>query len=407
MTTSEARGKIVVAATGGVAALKTPAVVRRLAEAGYAVRVAATDAAYHFITKLSLAIAAGGEVFDSVSWFRPDGEARHIAWARWADLLLVAPASADALASAATGRADDVVSALTLSGVPQVMWAPAMNTAMWRHPTVVRNVALLRADGHRFVGPDEGRLAAKDEGVGIGRMSEPPAIVAAVDEWWAARATHDLENRRVVVSAGPTREYLDPVRYLSNPSSGKMGFAVAAAAAARGAEVTLVSGPTELDPPSEVTVIRVTSADEMLAALEGPFNASDLLVMTAAVADWRPQTTATEKRPKLGEQLTLELVRTPDILTSLVENRGQQVMVGFAMETDQGVERAAAKARRKGLAFICLNYPTEEGSAFGGDDNQVTLVLPDGRSEAWPPMAKRVVADRLLDRALPFLKSGS
>ena len=392
---------MVVAATGGVAALKTPSLLRRLAEAGYDVRAAATDAAYHFVTELSLAVAAGGEVFDRAHWFVPDGEARHIAWARWADVLLVAPASADALASAAAGRGDDVVSALVLAGVPRVVWVPAMNSAMWRHPAVERNVATLRSYDHAFVGPASGALAARGEGSGIGRMVEPEAIVEALG---ALMPRRDLVGRRVLVSAGPTREYLDPVRYLSNPSSGKMGYAVAAAAAARGAEVTLVSGPSSLEPPSGVRVLQVASAEQMLAALEGPFETCDLLVMTAAVADWRPSQVATEKAPKLGETKTLELVRTPDIVRQLSRRKGDRVMVGFAMETDKGVERAADKARRKGLDFICLNYPTREGSAFGGDDNEVTLVRPDGAAEPLRRMSKRALADLLLDRARPLLR---
>lgn len=392
--------RVIVAATGGVAALKTPSLIRRLSEAGYEVRACATDDAYHFVTELSLAVAAGGEVFDRAHWFVPDGRARHIEWARWADLLLVAPASADALASAAGGRSDDPVSALVLAGVPRVVWAPAMNSAMWIHPAVAGNVARLREFGHRVIGPAMGTLAARGEGEGIGRMVEPEDLVSALADVDAPR---DLVGRRVLVSAGPTREYLDPVRFLSNPSSGKMGYAVAAAAQARGAEVTLVSGPTSLEPPAGVTLLRVDSADQMLAALEGPFETSDLLVMTAAVADWRARQTASEKVPKLGESTSLELVRTPDILSILSEHKGERVMIGFAMETDRGIERAADKARRKRLDLICLNYPTREGSAFGGDDNEVTLVAPDGSSQPLPRMSKRALAHLLLDRALPLL----
>jgi phosphopantothenoylcysteine decarboxylase/phosphopantothenate--cysteine ligase len=391
----------VVAATGGVAALKTPSLLRRLSEAGYAVRACATDDAYRFVTELSLAVAAGGPVFDRASWFAADGDARHISWARWADALLVAPATADALASAAGGRGDDVVSALVLAGVPRVVWAPAMNSAMWRNPAVVANVATLRDYGHALIGPDEGPLAARGEGAGVGRMTEPEAIVEALGSLLAPR--RDLVGRRVLVSAGPTREYLDPVRFLSNPSSGKMGYAVAAAAADRGADVTLVSGPSVLPTPAGVELVRVESAEQMLKALEGPFGASDLVVMTAAVADWRPRQVATEKVPKLGEATTIDLVRTPDIVSTLSAGRGAQVMIGFAMETDQGVERAADKARRKGLDLICLNYPTRAGTSFGGDDNEVTLVRPDGAAEPLPRMSKRALAERILDEALPLL----
>lgn len=380
-----------------MAAIKTPSLLRRLREAGHEVRAVATDDALQFVTKLSLAVAAGGEVFDRAAWFAPDGRARHLELARWADALLVAPATADALASAATGRADDVVSALVLGGVRRVFWVPAMNTAMWTHPLVQANVRTLQALGHRFLGPDEGPLAAQGEGSGVGRMLEPEAVVAALG------FPGDLAGRRVLVSAGPTREYLDPVRFLSNPSSGRMGYAVAEAARDRGAEVVLVSGPTALPAPAGVHFEAVETAEEMLGALLKHFAWSELLVMSAAVADWRAAHPKGEKEAKSGERQTLELVRTPDILETLAARRRNQVLVGFAMETHAGVARAADKARRKGLAFICLNYPTREGTAFGGSENEVTLVTQAGDAEPLPRMPKRELADRILDRAKPLL----
>lgn len=398
---SEAAGRIVVAATGGVAAIKTPLVIRRLQEAGFEVRAAATDDAYRFVTPLALATAAGGEVLDREAWFRPDGAVRHLEWARWADVLLVAPASADALATAASGGAGDPVAALVLSGPSRVVWAPAMNEAMWRHPAVRRNVARLREDGQFVLEPGTGRLGGLAEGAGAGRMPEPEALVEAVQ---AALAPRDYQGISVVVSAGPTRERLDPVRYLSNPSSGRMGWAIATAARDRGAEVTLVSGPSDLPDPHGVAVTRVESAEEMLAALEAPFARCQLLVMAAAVSDWRPERAAAERVPKQGEWQVLELVRTPDVLERLGARRGRQVMVGFAMETDAGVERAADKARRKGLAFVGLNYPAREESGFGGEHGRVTWVTPEGRAEELPRLAKREVAERLLDRARPLLE---
>ncbi len=388
---------LVVAASGGVAALKTPSLLRRLREAGHEVRVAATDNAYHFVTPLSLAVAAGGPVFDRAAWFSPDGAARHIDLARWADALVVAPATADALASAATGRADDVVSALVLAGVVKVVWVPAMNSAMWEHPAVVRNVETLRGFGHSFIGPAVGPLAAKGEGAGVGRMLEPEEVVEALESLFKPQ---DLSNERVLVSAGPTREYLDPVRFISNPSSGKMGYAVAAAARDRGARVILVSGPTALPTPAGVTFERVEGAAEMLDALSKYVDAATVLVMTAAVADWRAGEPAREKQAKMGERQTLELVRTPDILETLASRKGSSIFVGFAMETHRGVERAADKAKRKNLDFIVLNYPTREGTAFGGDSNEVTLVRPDGDAEPLPLMSKRALAEVILDRVL-------
>ena len=395
---------MLVAVTGGVAAIKAPALLRRLADAGLAVRVTATDDAYRFVTPLSLAVAAGGEPLDRETWFRADGEARHIAWARWADALVVAPATADALSAAATGRADDVVSALLLAFEGRALFAPAMNSTMWGHPAVARNVERLLLDGHRFVGPAEGALAARGEGEGVGRMVEPEEIVEAV---LTAFRPADLLGRTVLVSAGPTREHLDPVRFLSNPSSGKMGFAVAAAARDRGAEVILVSGPTTVVPPSGVDVRWVESADEMLQVLETAWPGADLLVMAAAVADWRPEERAAQKVPKEGERQQLPLVRTPDIVARLAADKGGRVVVGFAMETDAGVERAKEKARRKGLDFICLNYPTRDGTGFGGDRNEITVVGRDGTTEVLGPAPKRVLADDILDRALPLLADAS
>ncbi|HKI57538.1 MAG TPA: bifunctional phosphopantothenoylcysteine decarboxylase/phosphopantothenate--cysteine ligase CoaBC [Trueperaceae bacterium] len=404
--------RLVVAAAGGVAALKTPSLIRRLRRSGCEVRAAATADAYAFVTRLSLAVAAGGEVFDRESWFAADGGIRHLDWAGWADGLVVAPATADVLASAAQGRVDNVVSALIAGGTARVLWAPAMNPAMWTHPPVQRNVAALRELGHGFVGPVEGPLAGADEGEGPGRMADVDAIASAA---FGLRYGNDLAGARVLVSAGPTHEYLDPVRFLGNPSSGKTGYAVAAAAQARGAEVTLVSGPTTLPDPPGVRVERVVDANGMAAALDAHFDACEVLVMSAAVADWRPRDRSERKEAKSDGQRDLALVRTPDILALLAERRSRQVMVGFAMETHQGVERAAAKARAKGLAFILLNYPSPEGRGaaaagggvgFGLDASEVTLVTPDGSSEPWPRLSKRDLADALLDRVRPLLAGG-
>jgi phosphopantothenoylcysteine decarboxylase/phosphopantothenate--cysteine ligase len=392
--------KVIVAATGGAAAVKTPFVLRRLREAGFDVRAAATDDAYRFVTSLTLALAAGGPVLDRRAWFEATGRSLHLEWAEWADLMLVAPASADSLASAANGLAHDVVSALVLAGVPRVAWAPAMNGEMWAHPAVQRNVERLLADGHAILGPGQGAMATVGEREGPGRMLEPEELVSSLGGLFAPR---DLAGRHLLVSAGPTREYLDPVRFLSNPSSGRMGYAVAAAARSRGATVTLVSGPSSLPDPLGVEVERVTTAEEMLIALRGAFPSCDALVMAAAVADWRAERPAPRKEPKEGASRSVELVRTPDILETLASLRASQVMVGFAMETDEGVERAAEKARRKGLDLICLNYPTREGSGFGGEQNEVTLVTPDGAAEPLPRMAKSSVAHVILDRIAGIL----
>jgi phosphopantothenoylcysteine decarboxylase/phosphopantothenate--cysteine ligase len=276
-----------------------------------------------------------------------------------------------------------------------------MNGEMWANPAVQRNVERLRADGHLILGPVAGAMATVGEAEGTGRMLEPEELVASLASLFAPR---DLAGRHILVSAGPTREYLDPVRFLSNPSSGRMGYAVAAAARTRGARVTLVTGPTDLPDPPAVELVPVTSAEEMLVALRAAFDACDALVMTAAVADWRAERPLSRKEPKTGSSQRLELVRTADILESLAGQRTDQVMVGFAMETDAGVERAADKARRKGLDFICLNYPTRDGSGFGGDQNEVTIVAPDGSAERLPLMPKTDLAHLILDRVAAILE---
>ena len=387
--------KVLVAATGGVAAIKTPSVIRRLREAGMDVRAAATQGAYRFVTGLSLAVAAGHEIFDQETWFAPNGKLRHLELATWADVLVVAPATADAIASAATGRAEDVVSALALSGISRTLWLPAMNTAMWKHPAVRRNVATLEADGHVLFGPVDGHLAGKHEGIGLGRMVEPETVPSLVEGLYRER---DLEGRRILISAGPTREHVDPVRYFSNPSTGKMGYALAEAANDRGAEVTLVSGPSIMEEPLGVQKIQVCSADQMLEALTNHFAKTDMLIMTAAVADWRPVSASTEKVAKHGDRLTLDFVRNPDILLKLRDSRNQQVMIGFAMETSEGLSKAAEKARAKGLNFICLNYLSGDDIPFGSDFNKITVVKPNGDYEEFPKLSKREVADAILDR---------
>jgi phosphopantothenoylcysteine decarboxylase/phosphopantothenate--cysteine ligase len=391
---------VVVGVSGGAAAVKAPFVLRRLRDAGFEVRAAATDDAYRFVTPLALSLAAGGEVLDRQRWFDPHGRALHLEWAEWADLLLVAPATADALGSAAHGHAGDVVSALALASVGRVAWAPAMNGEMWAHPAVQRNVELLLSYEHAILGPAVGQMAAVGESEGPGRMLEPEELVEEVRILFGPR---DLDGRQVLVSAGPTREYLDPVRFLSNPSSGRMGYAVAAAARQRGARVTLISGPTSLTAPAGVELRRVTTAAEMLAEVESEFAACDALIMTAAVADWRAARVAEEKASKRGDSLTVELVRTPDILERLAGVRERQVVVGFAMETQEGVARAADKARRKRLDFICLNYPTRHGSAFGGDQNEVTIVTADGTAEPLPRMSKRELAHLILGRVVRLM----
>lgn len=393
--------RVLVAVTGGVAAIKAPHLLRLLRGQGHEVRVLATPRALEFITPLSLAVAAGGEVATEEAWFRPDGRALHIELARWADVVLVAPATADAMAKAALGLADDLLSATLLAGAKRVAWAPAMNEAMWLSPQTQRHAQGLKELGHAIFGPAYGPLAAVGEGEGWGRMLEPEELLERLQAFLTPK---DLKGLKLLVSAGPTREYLDPVRYLSNPSSGRMGYAVAEAARDRGAEVVLVSGPTALPAPWGVEVVQVESALEMREAILGRYSWAQAVVMAAAVADYRPAEVSREKEPKALEEKVLRLVPNPDILKELGENKGPRVLVGFAMETGEGLARAKEKLLRKNLDLIVLNWVNREGVGFGSLENEVVLLLRDGRVLELPRMKKRQVADRILDLVKEFWK---
>lgn len=391
---------------GSMAAVKAPSVLRRLRERGAEVRVIATRAALAFVTELSLSTAADGPVGTDAHWFEARPDALHLTHARVGAAVVVG-ASAELLAGAAHGHAGDLALATLLSVRGPVLWVPAMNELMWTHPAVQANAETLRGWGHGFLGPEVGAFGTRGEGRGVGRMSEPDDIADATMALLKGDASpapvRDLAGVRVVVSAGPTREYLDPVRFISNPSSGKMGFAVAEAARDRGADVTLVTGPVTLADPAGVRVVRIESALELRDAVVDAARDAGIVVMTAAVADYRAATQSGEKQAKVAGDVTIHLTPNPDILAELGREKGDRVLVGFAMETHAGVERAAGKAARKNADFILLNYPTREGTAFGGDDNQVTLVRADGSHEDWPRVSKREVAERLLTEAARLL----
>ncbi|ALJ90291.1 bifunctional phosphopantothenoylcysteine decarboxylase/phosphopantothenate--cysteine ligase CoaBC [Thermus aquaticus] len=393
--------RVLVAVTGGVAAIKAPHLLRLLRARGHEVRVLATPRALEFITPLSLAVAAGGEVATEEAWFRPDGRALHIDLARWAEVVLVAPATAEAMAKAALGLADDLLSATLLAGARRVAWAPAMNEAMWLAPQTQGHAERLKALGHAVFGPGYGPLAAVGEGEGWGRMLEPEELLERLEAFLAPK---DLLGLRLLVSAGPTREYLDPVRFISNPSSGRMGYAVAEAARDRGAEVVLVSGPTCLKAPWGVEVVRVESALEMRQAILERYPWAKAVVMAAAVADYRPAEVLKDKEPKVEAEKTIRLVPNPDILKELGERKEGRVLVGFAMETASGLERAQEKLRRKNLDLIALNWVNREGVGFGSPENEVVLISRDGRVLELPRMEKRQVAHRILDLVKEFWK---
>lgn len=410
---SAAGKSVLVIVAGSIAAVKAPSVLRRLREQGAKTHVVATRAALQFITELSLSTAAAEAVATDETWFAPRPDAQHLTLAK-VDAVVIVGASADLLARAAGGHAGDLASATLLSVQCPVLWVPAMNDRMWSHPAVQANVATVKGWGHVFLGPAVGAFGTVGEGRGVGRMSEPEEIAAEVVKLLdgpsgssstsrpldSSTGAQDMRGLRVVVSAGPTREYLDPVRFISNPSSGKMGFAVAENARDRGASVTLVTGPVSLSDPPGMQVVRIDSALQLRDAVVSASESVDIVVMTAAVADYRAAEAATEKQAKVAGDATIHLTPNPDILAELGRNKGKRVLVGFAMETHAGVERAAGKAQRKNADFILLNYPTREGTAFGGDDNQVTLVRADGTHEDWPRTTKREVARKLLDEAV-------
>jgi phosphopantothenoylcysteine decarboxylase/phosphopantothenate--cysteine ligase len=385
--------KVVLGVTGGIAAYKTPDLVRRLRDVGAEVRVILTPNGARFVSPLSLAaVSDHGVILDQ--WGDPGrGGVDHIELARWADLLLIAPATANIVAKLAAGIADDALSTYALAHRGDVMVAPAMNTFMLRHVTVQQNMAALRARGVIVLDPDSGLLACGDEGAG--RMPDPPVIADFVRQHFAAR---DLEGKSVLVTAGPTREPIDPVRFVSNRSSGKMGYALAEAARRRGANVTLVSGPTALAAPAGVAVASVTTAREMhdavLAALP-----QQIVIKAAAVADYAPETAADRKIKKeaAGDTLTISMRKTPDILADLANVRPRPFVVAFAAETDAVEDNARQKLLRKNADLIVANDVADRSIGFDSDQNEVLVIARDGTSTKIERAAKIVVANRILD----------
>jgi phosphopantothenoylcysteine decarboxylase/phosphopantothenate--cysteine ligase len=391
---------IVLGISGGIAAYKTPDLVRRLQDAGATVRVIMTPNATRFVTPLSLAAVSGsGVIVDQ--WGDPSrGGVDHIEIARWAELLLIAPATANVIAKLAVGLADDALTTYAVAHRTAIMVAPAMNTGMYRHPTVQENLERLRARGVVVLDPDSGLLACGDEGVG--RMPDVPAIVGQVSALFGAR---DLEGKRVLVTAGPTRETIDPVRYISNRSSGKMGYAVAEAARARGAAVTLVSGPTSLSAPQGVDVIRVASAAEMLERVLAALDGQDLLVKAAAVADFTPVDASAQKIKKSPDtdELVLRLRKTPDILEAIAQRPKRPFTVAFAAETEKVDENARAKLAAKRVDLIVANDVSDASIGFDSDQNAVTLIDRAGNATPLERASKLTIANRILDKAVAMM----
>jgi phosphopantothenoylcysteine decarboxylase/phosphopantothenate--cysteine ligase len=392
--------KIVLGVSGGIAAYKAPDLVRRLRDIGAAVRVILTPNAARFVTPLSLAaVSDHGVIVDQ--WGDPGrGGVDHIEIARWADLLLIAPATANIIAKLAAGIADDALTTYAVAHRGPIAIAPAMNTFMLQHPTVQENLERLRKRGVFVFEPDAGLLACGDEGAG--RMPDPPVIADQVRTLLGPR---DLDGVRVLVTAGPTREAIDPVRYISNRSSGRMGYAIAAAAARRGATVVLVSGPTNLTPPAGVDTVFVTSATQMHEAVMARVSTADLVVKAGAVADFTPIRPAERKIKKQEgvDSLMIELRKTPDILAEIGAMSPRPFLVAFAAETDTVEENAKEKLLRKGADLIVANDVSDRRIGFDSDENEVTVIGRDGVEERIDRAEKSIVADRLLDLLIPRL----
>ncbi|WP_116087357.1 bifunctional phosphopantothenoylcysteine decarboxylase/phosphopantothenate--cysteine ligase CoaBC [Tropicimonas sp. IMCC34011] len=393
---------------GGIAAFKALDLIRRLRDRGARVVPVLTSAAEEFVTPLSVSALAAEAVYRDLFDLTNEAEMGHIELSRSADLIVVAPGTANLMAKMAGGHADDLATTLLLATDTRVLFAPAMNVRMWDHPATRRNRAQLEADGILFVGPDEGPMACGE--FGEGRLSEVPRIVEAVEAALDAATSGAalLKGRHVIVTSGPTHEPIDPVRYIANRSSGAQGSAVGKALAEAGARVTFVTGPADVAPPPGVEVVRVRTALEMEAAVMAALPA-DAAVMAAAVADWRVRAPATGKMKKTAGQgaPALDFVENPDILAGLSRHAERPpLVVGFAAETETVVEHATAKRARKGCDWIVANDVSEAGGAMGGLDNEVTLITGSG-AEAWPRMSKDAVARRLAERIAEALEGTS
>jgi phosphopantothenoylcysteine decarboxylase/phosphopantothenate--cysteine ligase len=408
--------RILLIVGGGIAAYKSLELVRRLKERGAQVRAIMTKGGAEFVTPLSLSVLTEEKVFTDLFDLKDEAEIGHIRLSREADLIVVAPATADLLAKMAHGLADDLATAVLLAADKQVLAAPAMNVRMWQHSATQRNLATLQADGTHFVGPDEGEMACGE--YGPGRMAEPPAILEAIELLLGAKAPplsrgtplralgSPLRGRRVLITSGPTQEPIDPVRYIANRSSGKQGHALARAAAALGAEVTLVSGPVALPDPQGVTVVKVETAHEMLAATLAALPV-DIVICAAAVADWRAADESPQKLKKQNQvEAELKLALNPDILATIAKPgpKRPRLVIGFAAETENLIENAIAKRRAKGADWIVANDVWPGTGAMGGDSTQIHLVTASG-VEDWPPLSKDETAARLLTRAADALLS--
>ncbi|CAM3414283.1 bifunctional phosphopantothenoylcysteine decarboxylase/phosphopantothenate--cysteine ligase CoaBC [Aeromicrobium ponti] len=393
--------KILLCVTGGIAVYKAAALTSKLTQAGADVKVILSDSAAKFVAPLTFQALSRNDVYTDTFDEKDSKVIAHIDLADWADLILVAPATANVIGKLANGIADNMITTTLLAATSPIWIAPAMNVHMYSHPAVQKNIETLYSFGCRFIEPSEGYLACGY--VGKGRLEEPEKITETISLFFS-KPKQDLAGRKVVITAGPTREKIDPVRYITNHSSGKMGYAIAEEAVAAGAEVTLISGPVSIKAPDGVKLINIESAEEMYHAAMEEYENANIVIKTAAVSDYRPKVCFSQKMKKQPGDEVLELERTKDILFELGQKKKGQILIGFAAETERVDVYAKGKLKKKNADMIVANNVTSEGAGFGTDTNIVTLFKKDGTSEELPLMSKKDVAAKILQEAAILLK---
>lgn len=396
--------KVLLCVTGGIAVYKAIALTSKLTQNGYDVKVMMTENATKFVTPLSFQAISRNEVYTDTFDEKDPNKIAHIDLADWPDCIIIAPATANIIGKLANGIADDIVSTTLLATTKPVLIAPAMNVHMYSHPVVQSNMDKLKSFGYNFIEPGEGYLACGY--TGKGRLEEPENIVEYVKKFLTRKQKSFLKGKRVLITAGPTRERIDPVRYLSNFSSGKMGYAIAEVANNLGAEVTLITGPVSLTPPNNVNIVRVESAEEMFEATMNHFYEADIVIKSAAVSDYRPKEIKNQKIKKSDDGLVIELERTKDILFELGKKKTHQFLIGFAAETNNVDEYAKKKLINKNADMIVANNVTEEGAGFGTDTNIVTFFKTDNEKKTFPKLTKHEVAYEILKEAHVSMEKG-
>ncbi|MGB2697767.1 MAG: bifunctional phosphopantothenoylcysteine decarboxylase/phosphopantothenate--cysteine ligase CoaBC [Candidatus Zixiibacteriota bacterium] len=392
--------KIILGITGGIAVYKSALVCRKLKKLGVEVIVVMTQAGTKFITPLTMETLSENEVVTQLFPEKKMVGTRHVSLADWCDLILIAPATANVIGKIKAGIADDILSTIVISTKSQVILAPAMNVKMWENPILQENISELKKLGYRFIEPGTGDLACGYEGKG--RMAEPEQIVEEVVKLLSTK--RDLEGKSILVTASRTVEPIDPIRYISNRSSGKMGFAIAQAALSRGAKVTLISGPSSLEPPGDINFISVDNASQMRTQVKNNFRKADCLIMAAAVSDFAPEKTLPKKIKKSQSELVLKLKKTPDILKEVGKRKGKKILVGFSVETENEIKNAKLKLKEKNLDLMVVNNPNQPGAGFEVDTNIATIIDKKGKVHKLPLMSKKDLADKILDKFSALLK---